>query len=48
MTTPEPTEGFDVAEFVTGPNTLYMIGGSLPRRQSHMVATITRKVSTCR
>ena len=26
-TTPDPGEGFDVAEFVTGPNTLYMIGG---------------------
>ena len=24
--TPGPGEGFDVAEFVTGPNTLYLIG----------------------
>jgi type IV secretory pathway TraG/TraD family ATPase VirD4 len=26
-TTPEPGDGFDVAEFVSAPNTLYMIGG---------------------
>ncbi|HUZ53494.1 MAG TPA: TraM recognition domain-containing protein, partial [Streptosporangiaceae bacterium] len=26
-TTPDPGEGFDVAEFVSAPNTLYMIGG---------------------